>query len=134
MKRFLVSFAILLTFAAPFGLTLANAGAVDIFTNCGKGTATTEPDVCTDANSQTGDNGTNNPIIHAIAVAINILSIITGIAAVIGIVISGLRFVLSNGDSNAIASARSGVVYALIGIVVTVSAQVIVIFVLDKIK
>ena len=45
-----------------------------------------------------------------------------GAAAVIGIVVSGLRFILANGDSGSIATARSGLIFSLVGVVVVILA------------
>lgn len=69
---------------------------------------------------------------NVIATAINILSAIGGIVAVIIIIINGIRFITSNGDPQATNSARNGIIYALVGILVVVLAQVIVQFVLQR--
>lgn len=63
---------------------------------------------------------------------LNLLSIVVGFAALIMIVISGFRFITANGDSSGIASARSALIYALIGLIIAAMAQVIVRFVLGK--
>jgi hypothetical protein len=68
-----------------------------------------------------------------IAVVVNVLSIIIGVVSVIMIMVAGFRFVTSNGDSNSVASARSTVIYAIVGLVVTALAQIIVWFVLHKV-
>ena len=112
----------------------SQAGAVDIFSNCGHNTAGGTPDVCSEVSAQGANNGKNNPIVKIIKTAIDIMSYIVGIAAIIGIVVSALRMVTSGGDANAAASARTGLVYSLIGVAVTALAQTIVVFVLDKIK
>jgi hypothetical protein len=65
--------------------------------------------------------------------ALNILSLIIGVAAVFMIVIGGFRFVVSGGDSNATASARNTIIYALVGLVVAAFAQFIVHFVLNRV-
>lgn len=65
---------------------------------------------------------------------INIVSIIVGIAAVIMLVISGLRYVTSAGDSNQITSAKHTLIYALVGLVVVALAQAIVKFVLNRVS
>lgn len=129
MKRLVITLALLLFPAISFA---GQAGAVPIFKNCGQGSApgTGNPAVCQDVGSQ----GTNtNPVIHVLKIAIDVISLIVGIAAVIGVVVSGLRLVIANGDSNSIASARSGLLYSLIGIAIVLSAQAIVVFVLDHI-
>jgi hypothetical protein len=63
---------------------------------------------------------------------INILTIIVGIIAVIMIIVNGIRFITSGGDSNAVNSARNGILYAIIGLVVVALAQVIVRFVINR--
>ena len=62
---------------------------------------------------------------------INILAIIAGVAAVIVIIVQGLRLVLSGGNSQTAGQARNGIIYALIGLVVIISAQQIVLYVVD---
>jgi len=57
---------------------------------------------------------------------------ITGAISVIMIVIGGLKYVFSAGDSAGVQSAKNTILYAIIGLVVTLFAQVIVSFVLSK--
>lgn len=63
---------------------------------------------------------------------INIFSVIVGIVAVIMIIIGGLKFITSGGDSGKITSAKQTVIYALIGLIIVALAQFIVRFVLSK--
>lgn len=65
--------------------------------------------------------------------AIKILSILIGIAAVIMIIVGGLRYVTSNGDANAISGAKNTIIYAVIGLVVAAVAQALVKFVLKNV-
>lgn len=132
MRRILVALAALLIVATPAVALGGAAHAVDVFQPCSGSAAGT--DVCKDAKAQQGNNGNNNPIVNIIKAAINVLSYIIGIAAVIGIVVSGIRLMTSGGDSNAVASARSGLVYSLVGVAIVALAQVLVAFVLDKVK
>lgn len=64
---------------------------------------------------------------------INLLTVIVGIAAVIVIIINGLKFITSSGDSNNITSARNGIIYAIVGLIIVALAQVIVRFILNQI-
>lgn len=64
---------------------------------------------------------------------LKILVIVVGIMSVVMLVISGIRFVTSNGDSNKITSARNTLIYALVGLVVVAFAQIIVKLILTKI-
>ncbi|HSX08472.1 MAG TPA: hypothetical protein VLG11_06300 [Candidatus Saccharimonadales bacterium] len=63
---------------------------------------------------------------------VNYLSIIVGLLAVIMLIYGGLKYITSGGDSSKAASARSAIVYAVIGLVIVALAQVIVQFVLTK--
>jgi hypothetical protein len=63
---------------------------------------------------------------------IGLLSIIVGIAAVIMIIIGGLKYITSGGDSSKVSGAKSTIVYAIVGLIVASLAQVIVHFVLSK--
>lgn len=64
---------------------------------------------------------------------INILSWIVGVASVVMIVIGGLKYVTSNGDSGGIASAKNTIIYAIVGLVIAIFAQAIVQFVIGKV-
>lgn len=64
--------------------------------------------------------------------AVDVLSFVVGIAAVIAIIIGGLRYVTSAGDSNGVNGAKNTIMYAIIGLVIVALAQIIVKFVLNK--
>lgn len=130
MKRLILMTLTLITFSFPALALSGTATAADVFQTC-NGTAS-NTSVCKDAGNQGGNNGNNNPIIDIIKAAINVLSYIIGAAAIIGIVVSGIRMMMANGDSQAVASARSGLVYSLIGIAIVILAQALVAWVLSK--
>ncbi len=75
----------------------------------------------------TGGSGINK-IIKAV---VEILSIVVGVAAVIMIIVAGFKYITSSGDSNNISSAKTTLVYALVGIAIAVLAQFLVHFVLN---
>lgn len=66
-----------------------------------------------------------------IGTAVSILSWVVGIIAVIMIIVSGLRFILAGGDAGKVGTARNGIIYGLVGLVIVASAQTLVRFVLD---
>lgn len=68
-----------------------------------------------------------------VELVINVLSTIVGVAAVIMIIISGFKYVTAGGDSNKVSSAKSTLIYALIGLVIVALAQVMVRYVLAKV-
>src|ERR1700752_4014114 len=121
MKQFILLLAFILTTSLS-PLALGNASAVNILRNCGvnatnNGQGNLTPDVCTEASNQTGSN-TDNPVIGLLRSAIQIITVVIGIAAVIGVLVSSIRIITANGDSNAVASARSSLIYSLIGVAV----------------
>jgi ABC-type Fe3+ transport system permease subunit len=63
---------------------------------------------------------------------INVLTIAVGAVSVVMIIIGGFRYVVSNGDSNAVSGAKNTILYAVVGLVVALSAQLIVAFVINK--
>ncbi len=93
-------------------------------------------EACKGANLDDKNNkceGGASSLESTIQTVITILTTIVGVAAVIIIIINGLRFITANGDSNSITAARNGIIYALIGLVIAVMAQIIVRFVLGRI-
>lgn len=102
------------------------------------------PAVCATSNSaqgqvlsgvgQTGTDCTGDSVTNVVAAVVQILSIVVGVAAVLVIIISGLKYVTSAGDSNKISSAKNTLVYALIGLAVAAFAQVLVRYVIGIVK
>lgn len=77
--------------------------------------------VCTDKSNGstdplTGDNGLLIKIT-------NIVAFVAGTAAIIIIIVGGIRFITSSGDSNGVSKARNSVAGALIGLVIIVLAR-----------
>lgn len=59
----------------------------------------------------------------------NVLLFIIGAIAVIMLIIGGIRYVVSGGDSAAVTSAKNTILYAVVGIVVAILAYALVNFV-----
>lgn len=68
----------------------------------------------------------------AIRLVINLFSVVVGVISVIMIIIGGLKYITSGGDSGNITGAKNTILYAIIGLVVVALAQVVVKFVLQK--
>jgi hypothetical protein len=79
--------------------------------------------VSVDANKRVNDN---------IKLVINVMTLLVGVVAVIMIIIGGFKYITSGGDSSRIASAKDTILFAIIGLVVVVLAQVIVRFVISR--
>ncbi len=69
-----------------------------------------------------------------LATVINIFSLVVGIVAVIMIIIGGLKYITSGGDSGNVTGAKNTILYAIIGLVIVALAQFIVKFVLAKVN
>ncbi len=64
---------------------------------------------------------------------VNVLSVFVGIVATIMIMVGGFKYITSQGDSGNISGAKNTILYAIVGLVVVVFAQIIVRFVISKI-
>ena len=71
---------------------------------------------------------TSPTISNVLGFILNILSIIAGVAATIMLIVSGIKYITSQGEPSSIKSARSTLLFAVIGIVIVVFAQTIVFF------
>lgn len=78
--------------------------------------------------------GDANTIDSLVATIINLFSWVVGVMAVIFVIYGGFRYVTSGGDAGKITSAKNTIIYALIGLVIAVVAQVIVQTVVSKVS
>ncbi len=124
-RKFIGLFAVLLMAFNFVGVVSVQAAGDFKGELCGGADLTLKQGDCGGGNQKTLDG-----VVGAI---VNILSVIVGIAAVIMIIIGGFRFITSGGDSGRITSARQTIVYALIGLVIAISAETIVLTLLDRI-
>ena len=85
-----------------------------------------------DGSDKAGGSGSTASIGDIIKTIVNVLLFILGAVAVIMIVIGGIRYTISQGDSSAITSAKNTILYAVIGLVVALLAYAIVNFVIAQ--
>ena len=124
MKRAMISVAMLAGLLIPTVGVSSQAAAANIFGGfCGTASGATTT-VCKDANR--GANSTVDPVVTAIGTIIIVLSYVVGIAAIIGVIVSGIRMMVSSGDPGSFASARTALLYSLVGVALATLAQVIV--------
>lgn len=122
MKRF-VGFFIALSFIGA--ATIASpARAIDLFGGCVAGTD------CSVAKQNDLDYTRKNKIWSIIQQALGVLA---GIAVVM-IVIGGIKYTTSQGDSGAVTSAKNTILYSVIGLIVALFSWAIVAFVIDRFK
>lgn len=63
---------------------------------------------------------------------IDIMSLAVGVVAVFMIIIGGLRYITSGGESGSVTGAKNTILYAVVGLIVVALAQVIVRFVIER--
>lgn len=73
-----------------------------------------------------GDNGVFGRIT-------NVVLLIVGIVSVIMLIYGGLRYILSGGDSKKVTDAKNTILYAIIGLIISLLAYAIVNFVLTSV-
>ncbi len=127
LKNTLLALASIFAFATP-ALVPATVMAQDI-----------EGGLCEGANLQVGasDCGgedAERTINDILTTVINIFSLVVGIISVIMIIIGGLKYITSAGDSGNVTSAKNTILYAIIGLVIVALAQFIVRFVLTRVS
>jgi hypothetical protein len=131
--------SILLLLAFVWLLAAPRVMAFDLFGNC---TTLIKPDgtktqVCGPCKSNTSaascrNPGTQNPFVHIIKVAADLIAIATGIAAVVMIIFGGITMITSAGNTEAVTNARRRIIYSVVGLVVVALSWTIVAFTTDR--
>jgi cytochrome bd-type quinol oxidase subunit 2 len=124
LKSFFASLVIAASVLVPVTPVLA---ATNVFDGTCQASGSGQSTACQQNGSDplTGPNGLLTKVTK-------IIGYITGAMAIVMVIISGFMYVTSDGDSSKVASARQTMIYALVGVVITVVAQGIVVFVLSK--
>ncbi len=122
---FIATFAFILGVVAPVP---ALAGT-NVFNDACKKPGTQNSAICKDKGTTTNPLTGSNGLIVKIT---QIIAIIAGAAAVLVIIISGLRFVLSDGDSSQATNARNSILYAVVGLIIIVIAASIISLVMSN--
>lgn len=76
-------------------------------------------------------DGETGDIKNIISTIVKTLMFIVGVLAVIMIIVGGIRYTVSGGDSGAVNGAKNTIFYAVIGLIVAIAAFAIVDWVID---
>jgi len=94
---------------------------------------------CTDAKScvtnglqATGGTSSKTSISDIFKTIVNVLLFVIGAISVIMIIIGGIKYTTSNGDSSSVTSAKNTILYAVVGLLVSMFAYAIVNFVVTR--
>lgn len=98
--------------------------------------ACTDPTSCMKdgLNAAGGSTAKNKSVGSLIKSIVNALLYVLGAIAVLMIVIGGIKYTTSQGDTNAVSSAKNTIMYAVIGLIVAILAYAIVNFVITYVK
>jgi hypothetical protein len=127
IKKFLITVSAVGALLFP-ALTPSLVGAAtDVAGNLCNGTqlVATGGAPCTDA-------GSNDTIQSVVDLIVNLLSLVVGLLSVVFLIFGAFKYITSGGDSGKVTSAKSTILYALIGLVIVAIAQVIVRVVVGK--
>ena len=111
--------------AVPFAQPAAAAGFDKTISDGASGAKSDDQSDCLFS----GDDCAGDGIFKTIT---NVLLFLIGAVSVIMLIIGGIRYTISGGDSTAVTSAKNTILYAVIGIIVSLLAFAIVNFVLDS--
>lgn len=138
MKRIIQSFLAGIVMIASLSIVplAASVGAVNVFEKgCPGGNA---PSAGGGATGSSAGGATicgatsKDDVPSIIETVINTILVVLGMISVIMIVIGGIRYTTSNGDSGATKAAKDTILYAVVGLVVAILAYAIVNFVLSR--
>ncbi len=135
MKKVFSGLIVAIIAVASVGLASPSAHAIDVFKN---GCDSKTP-AATGAAKSASTGGSNicgasekDDFATIAKNVINTLLYVVGIVAVVMIIIGGIRYASSNGDSSAIQGAKNTILYAVIGLIVAIMAFAIVNFVVAR--
>lgn len=97
---------------------------------CNGSNGNTQLNTTTNCSDTTGNGGLES----LMRKVIQIFSIIVGFVAVVMIIVGGIKYITSGGDSGNISGAKNTIIYAIIGLIIVAVAQLVVHFVLKNVN
>ncbi len=88
--------------------------------------------MATDTKIELVDNGTGDDLANDVSTIISNIVLVLGLVAVVVIIIGGLLYMTSAGDSNKVKKAKDTILYGIIGLVICALAYAIVNFVIGN--
>jgi Type IV secretion system pilin len=131
LKRTLLQLTVMLGIIAPFSVpVLVHAQEIEKNLQCGANLQFTVPE----GGCETDETGASaaERVDQIVTQVIDILSLVVGVVAVIMIIVGGLRYITSGGESGSVTGAKNTILYAVVGLIVVAMAQVIVRFVVSR--
>lgn len=127
-KYFRVTVFSLATMLGMLAMPLADQALASQKINCGNSSCADSGASRTKGSGQSNNLAGSGGILRTVT---NVLLFLAGSIAVIMIVVGGIKYVVSNGDSNAVQSAKNTIMYSVVGLIITIVAYALVQFVLQ---
>jgi hypothetical protein len=118
-KQLVAGFMVVVGMGASV-MTAQPVSAVNVFDQC---SGNADSSVC---KAQGNDNAAS-----MIKIVINILLFLVGTVSVIMIIVGGIRYTTSNGNASQVKEAKDTIIYAVVGLIVSLMAYAIVNFVVS---
>lgn len=125
--------------AATIAMAIALLLPAFVLTSTANAQIDPDSSVCTGIGYAAGDDGGcgaegegDEAVQNIIATIVDIFSIVVGAVSVIMIIVGGLRYITSSGDSGNVQAAKNTILYAIVGLVIVIFAQTIIRFVVDR--
>lgn len=134
IRNAMLTLAAALALAAPVAVAVggtAYAVDVDKSVECG---VELQAEAVTNGSGNCTVTDSSARVNDLIKLVINIFSLVVGVVSIIMIIVGGLRYIISGGDSGNVTSAKNTILYAIVGLVVVALAQVIVRYVLGRVR
>jgi hypothetical protein len=126
--------SLLLTIASTGALLMPVAVPVTVYAQ------NISEDLCAGANLDINQQNCNpvdpqaeDNVNDIIRLVINLFSVFVGVIAVIFIIVGGIKYITSGGDSGNVTSAKNTILFAIVGLVIVALAQIVVRFVLSRV-
>lgn len=127
MKQSIKTLLVALALTIGIGsFAAAPVGAINVF----KGIDGT--DTCPAGSESSVCAGKTETVTTPVQTVISVLLFAIGVISVIMIIVGGLRYTISNGDSSKITQAKNTILYAVVGLVVAILSGLIVRFVVGS--
>ena len=118
---------------ATLGAAAAMAPAVSAATNKVTTTGNTPAGSLIGSDNTTEATGTSNDLMDMLTIIINVALGVIGFVAVVMIIIGGVQYTTSSGDTAKVTKAKNTILYGVVGLVIALLAFAIVNFILTNV-
>jgi hypothetical protein len=126
LRKILIVISFLLLLAIPATAAAANTNPLDKI-DCN---AANHSAVCQDRNTHTDPFTGPNGVLHT---ATDLVAFAAGVAALIFLVLAGIKYITSQGDPAEVSKAKQSIIYAFVGLIIVGLAHQLVSYLISRI-